>query len=217
MGRLPLKAVVAQIKNLPECSGRKIPFELIDENPLPLLPRLLAAVSDAKLRLSHVNLVTRADWLVNCACNLTNALRLAKQMDVQIRLVSLGFESFKTRLLDHFNKGTTLEINLAAVQLIRQLKVRFPQNWAYSHQEGCNHGFIHPTPWDKPEEWMETEAIIQRYGLQKDILPKHSLPLIIHHASPLGTWLRAVEHKTGMTYPRQNSWIAWWEEPRTAL
>jgi uncharacterized membrane-anchored protein YhcB (DUF1043 family) len=90
-----------------------------------LLPRLLATVNDTKVHLSRVNLVTGADWIVYYTRSITNAHRTAKQMDIQLRLVNLGFESFKTRLSDHFNNGTALEINLAVIQLIRQLKVCF--------------------------------------------------------------------------------------------
>lgn len=214
IGRLSVQTVMHQLKQLPEYDGKKIPFELIDENPLPGLPRLLVAVQDEKLRVQRIDLVTRADWLVKNLEKIHDALELAQKMDVQIRLASIGFESFSPRILKQFNKGITLETNLAAIRFMRETKIRFPKHFAYSRREGCHHGFIHPTPWDTPEDWQAIQAVIQHHGLEKDILPAHSLPLIIHHASPLGIWMRAIEYNARFAYPRQNSWIAWWDEPQ---
>jgi hypothetical protein len=88
--------------------------------------------------------------------------------------------------LKNLNKGLSVKINIDAIRLIRQLKEEFPHQLGYSSQEGANHGFIHPTPWDTREASVRNQKTISLYGLQNDILPPHSTPLIIHHASGLG-------------------------------
>jgi hypothetical protein len=99
---------------------------------------------------------------------------------------NFGFESFDDVILKNLNKGLSVKINIDAIRLIRQLKEEFPHQLGYSSQEGANHGFIHPTPWDTREASVRNQKTISLYGLQNDILPPHSTPLIIHHASGLG-------------------------------
>ena len=213
-GALDLATVLSQISCLPETpAGRKIPFELINENPLPGLPELLRATAVAEMRLSEIQLTLRADWLVHRKSQLRAALAKARQMNLRIVLSSVGFESFDDRILRNLNKGLTLATNLAAVHFMRRLKVDFPDVFHYLRHEGGNHGFIHPTPWDTPESEAGVRNVIAAYSLAEDILPSHSTPLIIHHASSLGAWIRAVERETGLNYPRRNSWIEWWAEP----
>ncbi len=52
------------------------------------------------------------------------------------------------------------------------------------------------------------------YGLPNDILPPHSTPLIIHHASGLGDWIREIEQREGLCFKRYGSIIGWWETPQ---
>ena len=60
-----LDAVLAQVRNLPQAAdGRKIPFELINENPLFGLPKLMAGIAARKTRISRINLTMRADWML---------------------------------------------------------------------------------------------------------------------------------------------------------
>lgn len=100
-----------------------------------------------------------------------------------------------------------------AIELMRRLKTEYPKQLGYLRKEGGNHGFIHPTPWDTSQTDADIAHLINRHGLPSDILPDHSTPLIIHQASTLGDWIRRIEHETGLAYPRQNTWIAWWEKP----
>lgn len=204
--------VMKQIRCLPEdAEGRKIPFELINENPLPKLPRLLMEARKSSLKLSQINLILRADWFLKGIDQLREALTLAKEMDVRILLSSIGFESFDDRILMNLNKGISLETNLRAVQVMRELKKEFPKEWAYSRDEGAIHGFIHPTPWDTEETSQAIQRTIAQYGLSMDILPAHSIPLIIHHASGLGDWIRKIERREGVQFKRLVSIIAWWQ------
>jgi len=47
-----------------------------------------------------------------------------------------------------------------------------------------------------------------------DILPPHSTPLIIHHASGLGRWIREIEGREEIWFKRYGSIIGWWETPQ---
>ncbi len=211
-GALSLDAVLEQIQRLPEREdGRKIPFELINENATPGLPALLAAVRAKGIRLSQVHLTLRADWFVLGEKFLREALALAGDMDVRILLGSMGFESFDDRILSNLHKGLDAETNLRAVRLMREIKSEFPRHWAYSRQEGAMHGFIHPTPWDTTETESNNRRTISLYGLSNDILPDRSIPLIIHHASALGDWAREIERRENIRFKREGSTISWWQ------
>jgi hypothetical protein len=214
-GKLDRATVISQIRCLPESrDGRKIPFELINENPLPNLPELLREVNLLGIGLSQINLTLRADWLISGSQHLKEALHLAGELGVYVLLSSIGFESFDDSILRNLNKGLNVEKNIGAIRLIRQLKEEFPHQLGYSGKEGANHGFIHPTPWDTREIAANIQKTIYLYGLQNDILPPHSTPLIIHHASGLAHWIREIERREEIWFKRYGSIIGWWETPQ---
>lgn len=213
--KLDRKTVISQIRCLPETRvGRKIPFELINENPLPTLPELMREVHLLGIELSQINLTLRADWIITGLQHLKEALQMAGELGVYLLLSSIGFESFDDAILHNLNKGLSVKKNIEAIRLIRQLKEEFPHQLGYSSREGANHGFIHPTPWDSKESAAEIQKNISLYGLQNDILPPHSTPLIIHHASGLGDWIREIERREGLWFKRCGSIIGWWEDPQ---
>ena len=214
-GKLNRGTVIRQINCLPDTEeGRKIPFELINENPLPGLPGLMREVHSRGIKLTQINLTLRADWLISGIRHLKQALETAADMGVYVLLSAIGFESFDDTILKNLHKGLRAKNNIEAIRHIRELKREFPQWLGYKTSEGAIHGFIHPTPWDT----KGTEATIQKaialYGLQNDILPPHSTPLIIHHASGLGQWIREIESREKICFRRLGSIIAWWEPPR---
>jgi hypothetical protein len=213
-GKLDMETVISQIHCLPQAAdGRKIPFELINENPLADLRDLLSEINMRGIQISQINLTLRADWLILGFQYLKEALRLAVEMGIYVLLSSIGFESFDDTILRNLNKGLSVEKNLQAIRLIRQLKEQFPAQLGYLSKEGANHGFIHPTAWDTKETSARIQKTIYLYGLQNDILPAHSTPLIIHHASGLGQWIREIERIEGLWFKRIGSIIGWWEEP----
>jgi hypothetical protein len=214
-GKLDQATVMSQINCLPEDKeGRKIPFELINENPLQGLPGLLHEVILRGIKLSQINLTLRADWLTSGIRHLKQALETAADMGVYVMLSSIGFESFDDTILKNLNKGMSAKKNIEAIRHIRQLKKEFPQCLGYTTGEGAIHGFIHPTPWDTKKTAAAIQKAIALYGLQNDILPPHSTPLIIHHASGLGHWIREIESREKICFRRLGSIIAWWERPR---
>ena len=214
-GKLDRETVIHQIEYLPDTGdGRKIPFELINENPLPGLPDLMREVRSRNIKLSRINLTLRADWLMTGIRHLKQALEIAGEQGVYLLLSSIGFESFDDTILKNLNKGLDAKKNIDAIRHIRQLKEEFPRQLGYASREGAIHGFIHPTPWDTGETAANIQKNIALYGLQNDILPPHSTPLIIHHASGLGQWIREIERREKLCFKRLGSIIAWWEKPR---
>jgi hypothetical protein len=206
--------VIAQIAGLPEIDdGRKIPFELIDEYPIRFLSRLLDETKKLPIRLSQINLVCRVDDINAHASDLPHILLAAQKQDVKIMFASIGFESFCDPLLKYFCKGITVTDIVKCVETLRRLKDRFKNHLLYRRDEGTNHGFIRPTPWDDSETIQEMDRNIFLHRFFEDILPEHSTPLIIHHASYLGDWIRQIESMTDVSFSREETWIEWWTEP----
>lgn len=220
MGGLNETAVKEQLSCLPKGpDGRKIPFELINESPLFKLAGIfdLADELPGELsgelsgQLSQINLTLRADYLLKGLKPLEAALKIATKKNVRILLSSIGFESFDDTILKNLNKGLDKQTNLDAIQAIRQLKPKYPAHLGYLREEGANHGFIHPTPWDNPDIAYKINKTISMYQLSLDILPSHSTPLIIHHASGLADWIRQIELKENIEFQRLGTTIGWWQ------
>jgi len=209
-GTVERARVLSQIAGLPEIDGWKIPFELIDEYPIRSLANLIEETEKHKIRLSQINLVCRVDDINGHASELEEILSLAQRQGTKIMFSSIGFESFCDRLLHYFSKGITVADIVTCVKTLRHLKDRFGSDFLYRRDEGANHGFIHPTPWDDDETMQEMDTNILLYRFFDDILPEHSTPLIIHHASYLGDWIRQIESATGITFSRSGTWIEWW-------
>ena len=202
--------IIAQMIGLPEVDGKKIPFELIDEYPIHSLAKLLEDTERVKIKISQINLVCRVDDINAHASDLTEILTLAQKQDVKIMFASIGFESFCDRLLQYFCKGITVADIVECVETLRRLKDRFGSHLLYRRDEGATHGFIRPTPWDDSETLQEIDRNIFLHRFFEDLLPEHSTPLIIHHASYLGDWIRQIESKTSITFSRKGTWIEWW-------
>jgi len=210
-GIMDMETVLAQIQCLPHGDdNRKIPFELINENACAGLRDLLSETREKGVMLTQVNLTVRADWFIKSENRLRQALKLAKSMGTTIHLGSMGFESFDNSILRNLNKGVNVDTNLQAIQLIRHLKEDYPEHWTYSRADGSIHGFIHPTPWDTEQTWANIQTTFREHALPLDILPDHSIPLIIHHASALGDWIRQIEKTEGRTFKRLDTIIEWW-------
>jgi hypothetical protein len=209
-GSVGRDGLIAQIAGLPEVDGRKIPFEIIDEYPIRSLGKLLEDGERQGVKFSQINLVCRVDDINAHVSDLVEILSFARSQDIKIMFSSIGFESFCDRLLQYFCKGITVEDIVNCVETLRRLKDRYGSTFLYRRDEGANHGYIRPTPWDDGETMQETDRNIFLHRLFEDILPEHSTPLIIHHASYLGDWIRQIELTTGITFSREGTWIEWW-------
>jgi len=209
-GSIERDRIITQILGLPEIDGRKIPFELIDEYPIRSLGKLLEDTEKEEIKLSQINLVCRVDDINAHASDLVEILSLARRQDVKIMFASIGFESFCDQLLQYFCKGITMADIVKCVKTLRRLKDRFGSHFLYRRDEGANHGFIRPTPWDDSGILQEIDTNIFLHRFYEDILPEHSTPLIIHHASYLGDWIRQIESMADITFSRDGTWIEWW-------
>ncbi len=211
-GSLDVSTILKQINRLPEDNEkRKIPFEIINENPIPFLHKILELADNNQIRLSQINLTLRSDWMVNKAKILENVLKIAKDKGIKILISSVGFESFDDYILKNLNKGVNVDTNLHCIKIMRRIKEEFPLNFFYSRDDGAVHGFIHPTPWDNPVVAANIQKRIFVYNLFKDILPHNSTPLVIHHASSLGEWVRKLEIQEKINFPRKGNIIYWWD------
>jgi len=209
-GSVEPNRLITQVVGLPEADGRKIAFELIDEYPIRSFGKLLQDTEMYKIKLSQINLVCRVDDINAHASDLTEILSLARRQDIKIMFASIGFESFSDRLLQYFCKGISVADIVKCVETLRRLKDSFGSHFLYRRDEGANHGFIRPTPWDDSETLQEIDRNIFLHRFFEDILPEHSTPLIIHHASYLGDWIRQIESATRITFRRGGTWIEWW-------
>ncbi|MCP3899305.1 MAG: hypothetical protein GY707_06300, partial [Desulfobacteraceae bacterium] len=212
IGNLSKKTISEQLKQLPEMkNSKKIPFELINETPVTKLKALLNLAKSINVKLSQINLTLRADHLISNIDKFKDCLITASKNKVQILISSIGFESFDNTILKNLNKGVTAQENIEVIKKIRSLAYDFKGVFYYMRTDGANHGFIHPTPWDNDNVKQNTDVIVNRYNLAQDILPNHSTPLIIHHASSLGDWARQIEIKHGIKFARHGSTIGWWQ------
>jgi hypothetical protein len=209
-GQMGRETVLVQVGNVPEKDGRKIAFELIDEYPIKTLLKLLHDVEEEGLHLSQINLVLRVDDINRHTQALEEILGHARERRLIIMLSSIGFESFSDAILRNLNKGISVDDIVKCVTSLRRLKERFGSTLLYRRDEGANHGFIHPTPWDDAETIPEMNRNIFIHRFFEDILPEHSIPLIIHHASFLADWIREIEARTGLIFHRDGTWIEWW-------
>ncbi|SDT89330.1 radical SAM protein [Desulfobacula phenolica] len=218
MGGVDEAAIKEHLLCLPSGpDGRKISFELINESPLFNLSRLFELADDLSIELSQINLTLRADYLLKGLKPLESTLKIAAKKNVRILLSSIEFESFDDTILKNLNKGVSRQTNLDAIQAIRSLKPKYPVHFGYLKEEGANHGFICPTPWDNKALSYEINKTISMYRLLLDILPNHSTPLIIYHASGLADWIRQIELKENVEFVRVGTTIGWWQTKDQSL
>lgn len=216
-GYVSRSAVMEQIRRLPEKDGAKMPFEFIDEYPIKFLSILLEDLCREGTKISQVNLVCRVDDITLHRDILEKVLGEAERINVKIMFSSIGFESFSDKILRNFNKGITVDEIVRCVRILREMKRKFGDTLLYTRDEGAVHGFIHPTPWDDTETSLEMNKNIAVYGLFQDVLPPHSVPLIIHHGSWLGGWIRDIEAATDIRFRRDATWIEWWSPITTGV
>jgi hypothetical protein len=209
-GYVSEEAVLQQVRALPDFEGRKLTFELIDEYPIMSMLGLLNSAAKEGIRLSQINLVCRVNDITLHKNELYEIFSEAYKNDVKIMFSSIGFESFSDKILRNFNKGITVDDTVHCVNILREMKGKYSKTLLYRRDEGAFHGFIHPTPWDDSETMVEMNRNIAIYRFFEDILPEFSIPLIIHHSSYLGDWIRDIEARTDVRFNRDGTWVEWW-------
>ncbi len=206
-----IEQVVKQIENLPDADGKKIYFEYIDELPFPTLKNVFPILKEKQIKLDGVRILTRADWFIQSEKVIRKVLEEARAVDTKITLFCMGFESFDEKVLRGLTKGTTVEDNLKAIDLMRKLKQDFPDNWSYSPQDKyTKHGYIAPTPWHTTETLQEELELMKREGLFEDVYGREAHNVLeIHHATGLGNMIRSLEDEHGLRFNRNGLLIEW--------
>lgn len=154
-----LRQVTYLIEHLPKPHA----FVLTDQHPLRYLPKLLERAEAHGLREVTWLLETRADWLVEHHTALARSIEVAARTDTRLELYLIGFESFSDDDLERYNKGTTRDVLLAAVELVRDLARAHPLHFGYSAERG--HSLILFHPWTSPESLLESGRAVREHGL----------------------------------------------------
>ncbi len=139
----------------------RIEVVLVDERPHPFLPRLFRELAEAEASLAPIELLikSRVDWLDEHMEELAEACTLAERSGSILHVYLVGFESFDPETLVLFNKGTTVEDNVRAIEQLRDLSRRFPRS--FEHRRLRAHGFVAFTPWTTPEALLRNAAAMR--------------------------------------------------------
>lgn len=87
----------------------------------------------------------RTDELVREEAHLREALDVAREVGLDVRLYLVGFENFSQIELDRFNKGVSVETQLAALAVVHRLEAAYAD--VFSATREASHGFLLFTPW----------------------------------------------------------------------
>jgi len=156
-------SVLRQATYLTEHLPEPHSFVLTDQHPLRYLPLLLERAESGGLRRVTWLLETRADWLVENRSALEKSIVIAGRTGTRLELFLMGFESFSNEDLERYNKGTTRDVLLAAVDLARELARAYPQNFGYTRERG--HSLILFHPWTSPGSLLESGQTLRAHGL----------------------------------------------------
>lgn len=156
-------SVLRQVTYLTEHLPEPHSFVLTDQHPLRYLPMLLERAESDGLRAVTWLLETRADWLVENRAALEKSILVAGRTGTRLELFLMGFESFSNEDLERYNKGTTADVLLAAVNLARELARAHPQHFGYTRERG--HSLILFHPWTSPASLLESGQALRAHGL----------------------------------------------------
>jgi MoaA/NifB/PqqE/SkfB family radical SAM enzyme len=144
-------AWVSQLRAIRAAQPGSREILLTDEYPHRHLPALFRAIEgDPGLHGVELLIKSRVDWLAEHADGaLSEACALAERSGSVLHLYLVGFESFYQPDLDLFNKAATVEENRRAVEILRELEVRFPKTFEFRRHRA--HGILLFHPWTTPE------------------------------------------------------------------
>jgi pyruvate-formate lyase-activating enzyme len=156
-------SVLRQVRYLTEHLPKPHTFVLTDQHPLRYLPLLLERAKSRGVRDITWLLETRADWLVEYRAALEKSIEIAQHASARLELYLVGFESFSNDDLERYNKGTTSEVLLAAVDLVRNLVRAHPKHFGYTRERG--HSLILFHPWTSPRSLLTSGETLRAHGL----------------------------------------------------
>lgn len=102
----------------------------------------------------------RTDEIVREQAHLREALVVAAERGLLVNLYLVGIESFSQTALDLFNKGTRVEVQVEAIEIMRELEAAFPGTFTASRSSA--HGFMLFTPWTTMAELVENCEWMER-------------------------------------------------------
>jgi len=150
--------VLTQIQALIALGARGISLQT--ENPLPLLPALLATLGASGLAPQIDELHIRTiPWLIpRHRDNLLSAIDTAAGLGIKLVLGQVGFEAFDEPALAVYNKGISAADNEAAASLLSELHATHAPGFEGIH----GHGLIPLHPWSTPANLRTTIAACRR-------------------------------------------------------
>lgn len=176
---------VAQLRMLRrETSEGRLEVLLMDERPHPHLPRLFREIADdPALGAIELLVKSRVDWLLEHEGMLSDACTIARSSGSIVHVYLVGFESFDPETLELFNKGTSVEDNVRAIALLRELARRFPES--FEHRRLRAHGFVAFTPWTTPEALLRNARAMREVGFEELRADAARTRLRLHPRTPL--------------------------------
>lgn len=138
-------------------------FVLSDQHAVRYLAALLRAAAGGGVRPMRWLFAARVDTFVRELARVREVVRAAEETGQSVELYLSGYEAFSDAVLERYNKGVTVDEQLAAVEAMRSLARDHPA--AFSHARVRGHSLILWDPWTRPEELAESVAVMRANGL----------------------------------------------------
>jgi len=135
---------------------------LLDQDPFPFLPRLFELLLESEARPLHLLIQARADLFVKRTEHFERALHLARRGGHQLSPFLIGIENFHQPTLEIYNKGVTVETNIAVLEYLDSVAERFDDVY---DRDKVSPGFILWHPWVTFESLRVNVESLERFGL----------------------------------------------------
>lgn len=220
-----IAALVEQARHITAAAPATRELVLDDQHPLRYLATLVAAAAAAGVPPVRWLVAARVDTLLGERTSLDRAIAAAADAGHVVEVYLTGFEAFADAELVRYNKGVTVDQQLAAIAVLRERAAAHPRAFAYADARG--HSLLLWNPWTTPEDVAASIAVIRDHGLRElfDELGRNRLRLypdlpIFHAAAAAGalvdTWPDGETGAgAGKGYHRERPWR--FLDPRTRL
>lgn len=181
-----IASLVAQAQHVVRGAPATRELVLDDQAALRYLAELIGAAGDAGVPPVRWLFAARSDTFVRERARVDDAIAAATRVGHTVEVYLTGFEAFCDGELARYNKGVTVDDQLAAVAAMRALA---RAHLAFHYADARGHSLILWNPWTTPEDLADTIATIRAHGLVElfDELGRNRLRLYpdlpIHHAA----------------------------------
>lgn len=181
-----IASLVAQAQHILRGAPATRELVLDDQASLRYLAALVSAADAAGVPPVRWLFAARSDTFVRERARVEDAIAAATRAGHTIEVYLTGFEAFTDAELARYNKGTTVDDQLAAVTTMRALARAHP---AFRYADARGHSLILWNPWTTPDDLADTIGTIRAHGLTElfDELGRNRLRLYpdlpIHHAA----------------------------------